>query len=168
MYALQTASSPRRTNYRIQRNIGNQHNDCSSIKETNFFWSNFGWKLWNSHNSNFSQLKFAIRLVICSLFFLMIAIPHPWCYPYPRFSNAALGMISSLLFRWCVLQTFSCVILNTFFKSTYWLSSDLFPDTDYMYHKILLLDLLNCLVSWNVLPGEAQKTLWVDGSSHRA
>ena len=31
--------------------------------------------------------------------------------------------------------------------STYWPSSDLFPDTDYMYHKILLLDVLNCLVS---------------------
>ena len=31
-----------RTNCKIQRNIGNQHNDCSSIKETNIFWRNFG------------------------------------------------------------------------------------------------------------------------------
>ena len=38
MYGLQTAPSPRRMNGKIQRDIGNQHHDCLSIKETNFFF----------------------------------------------------------------------------------------------------------------------------------
>ena len=53
------------------------------LKETNFYWSNFGWKLWNSHNSNFSQLKFCHSISYIFLVFLIIAIPHPNLTPYP-------------------------------------------------------------------------------------
>ena len=76
MYGLQTAPSPRRTNCKIQRNIhfGNQHHDCSS---------NFGWKLWNSHNSNFSQLKFCHSISYIFLVFSYNSNPSPSPSPLP-------------------------------------------------------------------------------------
>ena len=56
MCGLQTAPSPRRTNCKIQRNIGNQHLDCSSIKETIFFGvildENLNWQSEISHVAN--------------------------------------------------------------------------------------------------------------------
>ena len=40
--------------------------------------------------------NFAIRLVIFSSFFLIILhpYPHPWCYPYPRFSNTEVSQLT--------------------------------------------------------------------------
>ena len=56
MYGLQTAPSSTRTNCKIQRNIGNQHLDCSSIKETIFFGvildENLNWQSEISHVAN--------------------------------------------------------------------------------------------------------------------
>ena len=97
MYGLQTAPSPRRTNCKIQRNIGNQHHDCSSIKETNFF---FGVILdenlnWNSHNSNFSQLKFCHSISYIFLVFFFLKEQSLTLTPTPTLT---LGVTLTLVF----------------------------------------------------------------------
>ena len=87
MYGLQTAPSPRRTNCPRNIHFGNQHHACSS---------NFGWKLWNSHNSNFSQLKFCHSISYTFLVFSYNSNPLPLPLPSPPPSPSSLPLVSPL------------------------------------------------------------------------
>ena len=94
MYGLQTAPSPRLTNCKIQRNIGNQHHDCSSIKDTNFFFGVILDENCGIHTTRTSRNRnFAIRLVIFSLFFLSYN-SNPSPLPSPLLCAKGTGVVS--------------------------------------------------------------------------
>ena len=62
------------------------------VKKTIFFWSNFGWKLWNSHNSNFSQLKFCHSISYIFLVFSYNSNRSPLKLPLPLPSPTPLAL----------------------------------------------------------------------------